>query len=346
MLAAPLLLAGLLPVEPQTADCWRLSGAWFYPVGDRMDFTRGTTLEDSGYRVNRGVGLRAGSHQGADLSNRRPGGPVRAAADGLVVLAQASQEGGYGCHVVLAHRLVDGDIVYSVYAHLAPGSLAVRPGLQVSAGDLLGRVGRTGRATSPHLHFEVRRPVGLEQRWEKAPVADPIAFVAARLPRQRSDSTSVRPYLLWAEAQGLLEPDQDPHRALERHAWWRILVAATCGDDDGLATAEPESLRVRLEREGILKEQSGDRVLGWREVTGDLSRARGRGLRIGPSPTAAAERNEACRLALGLDSPGRRLEELSCRREPPTSAEVCLVLADLAGDPPHRPRRALADSPR
>jgi murein DD-endopeptidase MepM/ murein hydrolase activator NlpD len=51
---------------------------------------------------------------------------------------------------VIAHRLG----MTSYYAHLS--SIAVRPGRCVVAGNLIGRAGSTGRATGPHLHFELR----------------------------------------------------------------------------------------------------------------------------------------------------------------------------------------------
>jgi peptidoglycan hydrolase-like protein with peptidoglycan-binding domain len=74
---------------------------------------------------------------------------VRAAGSGRVSFAGFSP-GGYGNLVVVQH--VDG--VTSWYAHLS--SIAVRQGQSVSAGSLVGRVGASGDATGPHLHFEVR----------------------------------------------------------------------------------------------------------------------------------------------------------------------------------------------
>lgn len=55
-----------------------------------------------------------------------------------------------GNHVILRH----GD-VYSAFAHLAPGSVAVRVGEAVRTGDRLGRVGHTGNSTAPHLHVQL-----------------------------------------------------------------------------------------------------------------------------------------------------------------------------------------------
>jgi murein DD-endopeptidase MepM/ murein hydrolase activator NlpD len=58
--------------------------------------------------------------------------------------------GGYGLRVVLIHPYG----VRTMYAHLS--RIAVRVGQHVRTGGLLGRVGSTGVATGPHLHFEVR----------------------------------------------------------------------------------------------------------------------------------------------------------------------------------------------
>jgi Peptidase family M23 len=55
-----------------------------------------------------------------------------------------------GNHVILRR----GD-VYAGLAHLAPGSVTVRPGQAVATGDVLGRVGHTGNSTAPHLHFQL-----------------------------------------------------------------------------------------------------------------------------------------------------------------------------------------------
>src|SRR5262249_8228422 len=44
---------------------------------------------------------------------------------------------------------------YALYAHLAPGSVAVTTGQEVRAGQMIGRVGHTGNSTAPHLHFQL-----------------------------------------------------------------------------------------------------------------------------------------------------------------------------------------------
>ena len=53
------------------------------------------------------------------------------------------------------HVIIRSDQVFALYAHLSSGSVAVRPGQRVSAGDVIGRVGHSGNSTAPHLHFQL-----------------------------------------------------------------------------------------------------------------------------------------------------------------------------------------------
>jgi Peptidase family M23/Putative peptidoglycan binding domain len=87
-------------------------------------------------------------HPGIDLPAPL-GTPVGAAAPGRVIFA-ALDWGGYGNLVEVAH----GRGVVSMYAHLS--AFSVRVGQFVSTGTRVGRVGSSGEATGPHLHFEVR----------------------------------------------------------------------------------------------------------------------------------------------------------------------------------------------
>jgi lipoprotein NlpD len=88
-------------------------------------------------------------HEGIDLA-APIGTPVYAAKDGLVLYA-ADVVKGYGNMVVLQH---EGDLL-TAYAHTSV--LLVRKGDRVRAGQIIARVGQTGHATAPHLHFEVRK---------------------------------------------------------------------------------------------------------------------------------------------------------------------------------------------
>jgi murein DD-endopeptidase MepM/ murein hydrolase activator NlpD len=74
---------------------------------------------------------------------------VHATADGVVTFS--GTQGAYGDIVVVDH----GGGYATAYAHLS--RRGVRAGAQVRRGDRIGLVGRTGNATAPHLHYEVRR---------------------------------------------------------------------------------------------------------------------------------------------------------------------------------------------
>lgn len=86
-------------------------------------------------------------HAGVDMSGP-VGEPVYAAADGTVT--RAGWNGAYGNLVELDH----GKGIDTRYGHLS--SVAVKPGAAVRKGDLIGRMGSTGRSTGSHLHYEVR----------------------------------------------------------------------------------------------------------------------------------------------------------------------------------------------
>jgi murein DD-endopeptidase MepM/ murein hydrolase activator NlpD len=89
-----------------------------------------------------------GNHQGVDIA-AAPGQPVRASADGIVM--RAGNLGGLGNAIFVAH----GYGITTRYGHLS--RVEVRPGQRVKRGDVIGRVGNTGRSTGYHLHYEVRQ---------------------------------------------------------------------------------------------------------------------------------------------------------------------------------------------
>ncbi|MBQ8917774.1 MAG: peptidoglycan DD-metalloendopeptidase family protein, partial [Oscillospiraceae bacterium] len=76
------------------------------------------------------------------------GAPVRASRSGTVV--RSAWYGPYGMHVIIDH----GNGVTTLYAHMSEKYAVV--GQYVVQGEMIGKVGRTGNVTGPHLHFEVR----------------------------------------------------------------------------------------------------------------------------------------------------------------------------------------------
>lgn len=107
------------------------------------------------------AGGRYQTHHGVEFENPL-GTPVVAAGPGRVAFAGSDDRHAlgpltrfYGLVVVVEHpQPFLGQRVYSLYGHLE--SVAVEEGQEVAAGELLGRVGMTGIALGPHLHFEIR----------------------------------------------------------------------------------------------------------------------------------------------------------------------------------------------
>lgn len=130
------LLAAAEDIEVSDSD--RALAKWSRPIRKRV-------------RVTMRYGVRgnwlAGYHTGVDLAVPK-GTPVYAVGTGVVVLA--SWSGSYGKAVTI--KLSDSK--YVVYGHLS--KISVARGAKVKAGTRLGSSGATGRATGPHLHFEVR----------------------------------------------------------------------------------------------------------------------------------------------------------------------------------------------
>jgi murein DD-endopeptidase MepM/ murein hydrolase activator NlpD len=106
----------------------------------------GAETSSYGYRSDPFTNRRK-MHKGVDYRAPR-GTPVVAAGPGVVRFAR--RKSGYGRVVMIDH----GHGVQTRYAHLQ--SIEVDRGDRVSPGTLIGTVGSTGRATGPHLHFELR----------------------------------------------------------------------------------------------------------------------------------------------------------------------------------------------
>lgn len=121
-------------------------------------------LPGGSYTQGRSIG---GGHNGADML-APAGTPIYATAAG-VVRASAESIGGYGVCVMI-DSVVGGQQVQSTYGHMTYGSRQVAAGQTVSAGQLIGYVGSTGRSTANHLHFEV---------WINGGMVEPYSWLAA-----------------------------------------------------------------------------------------------------------------------------------------------------------------------
>ena len=107
--------------------------------------TRGWVTSSFGFRKSPFTGLRE-KHEGWDIAARN-GAPVRATADGVVVVE--GREYGYG-------NLVEVDHGYGIVTRYGHNSKhLVKVGDRVKRGQVVSLVGNTGRSTGPHLHYEI-----------------------------------------------------------------------------------------------------------------------------------------------------------------------------------------------
>jgi murein DD-endopeptidase MepM/ murein hydrolase activator NlpD len=106
---------------------------------------KGWKTSGFGYRTSPFTGRRE-MHKGVDVATRT-GTPIIAPADGVVIFS--GREGGFGNVVVIDH----GYGIITKYAHNSV--IDVKVGQKVKRGDIIAKVGNTGRSTGPHLHYEV-----------------------------------------------------------------------------------------------------------------------------------------------------------------------------------------------
>ena len=130
--------------EPQPEEEGRTSLSWPLPPGTRM---------------SRGFIAGSNPHNGIDF-NAPVGTMIRAAHEGVVVYS-GHDFNGFGNLLIIE----DGTGWATFYAHLS--KFLVYEGATIKRGQKIAKVGRTGNATGPHLHFELRR--------NKHPV-DPMQF--------------------------------------------------------------------------------------------------------------------------------------------------------------------------
>lgn len=120
------------------------------------------------------------------------GRDVLAAADGTVIIVVdgvPDNEPGQMDAALVTGNVVTvqhGDRLYSLYAHLQPGSPRVRPGQRVRAGDVLGKCGNSGNSSEPHLHFQLQDGASFSHSWG-------VEAVISEARVTRAGSTSVRP---------------------------------------------------------------------------------------------------------------------------------------------------------
>jgi len=125
------MLVSIPAIQPVNIKDLRRIGSYF---GTRMD---------PFYKVRK-------FHEGMDFS-APIGTEIYATGNGTITDAGRDIQGGYGNEIRIDH----GYNYQTVYAHLS--RIFVKPGQKILRGQIIGYVGNTGKSTSPHLHYEVRK---------------------------------------------------------------------------------------------------------------------------------------------------------------------------------------------
>ena len=179
-----------------TSSC--VGNSYWWPIG-----SANTTLEDgvtfaSGDPVPSTItatfagddSVHNGSHGAIDISNDLGvgGTNIIAAKDGVVIYPTSDEQtqyadngyvgnldgDGYGNYVVIEHS--DGN--YTLYGHMAQGSITVMSGDTVKQGQVIGKMGNSGSSTGAHLHFEIRSGGNTSSN-----KVDPLDYVSIDSPR-------------------------------------------------------------------------------------------------------------------------------------------------------------------
>ena len=159
--ATPAAAQSTTAASAETSDVRALFASWRQDERQRRGVMAIPSLRPvEGYRLTSSFGSRNDPfrrgrrmHNGLDMAGPI-GTPIYATADGIV--GRAQWLGGYGKYVEINH----GGEIQTRYGHMS--RILVEPGARVTRGQLIGRMGSTGRSTGSHLHYEVRiagRPV-------------------------------------------------------------------------------------------------------------------------------------------------------------------------------------------
>jgi murein DD-endopeptidase MepM/ murein hydrolase activator NlpD len=160
-IATPAAAQTSTAVSAESSDVRALFASWRQDERQRRGVMAIPSLRPvEGYRLTSSFGTRNDPfrrgrrmHNGLDMAGPL-GTPIYATGDGIV--GRAQWVGGYGNYVEVNH----GGEIQTRYGHMS--AILVQPGARVTRGQLIGRMGSTGRSTGSHLHYEVRiagRPV-------------------------------------------------------------------------------------------------------------------------------------------------------------------------------------------
>jgi len=173
---------------------WPIGGSELTTDGSGKEYAFGdpTSIEISSFygpRTHPTTGEPNSYHSGVDITGPT-GTHIVAARAGIVETVvnnctsggEHSCGGNYGNYIIISH----GDGNYTLYAHLHEDTITVAVGESVNQGELIAKMGSSGRSTGPHLHFEIR--IGGNS---SSSSVDPLTYISAEKPRATSFSTNL-----------------------------------------------------------------------------------------------------------------------------------------------------------
>ena len=161
-----LLLDHLARPRSQPSGLWLtppFHGAWMCTQGANGPFThRGTLAHAYDFEICEAEGSLCRGHGEQPQDYHCFAQPVLAVADGTVIAIENGQPNNaigdvdsqrpWGNYVILQHA----PALFSLVAHLSPGTVTVYPGQYVQRGGVIGYCGSSGRSPRPHLHFQLQ----------------------------------------------------------------------------------------------------------------------------------------------------------------------------------------------
>ena len=153
-------------IEPISKETIKAPVSKIITVGTKYIPTVGSTTSwgwptNSGYTFSSYYGWRISPingkrelHSGLDIAGTGHGSPIYASNNGVVEVVKGEARGNtYGNYIMINH----GNGYWTLYAHMSRFEPGISVGDVVSRGDVIGYVGKTGAATGPHLHYEIRK---------------------------------------------------------------------------------------------------------------------------------------------------------------------------------------------
>jgi hypothetical protein len=266
------------------ADCFVQNYVDRMPGPGFADFTCGRL----GYDGHKGTDIRLPT-----LAEMRDGVAVLAAAPGTVLRVRDGMAdidvGEIGADTIAGREagnslIIDhGDGWETQYAHLREGSLAVRPGDEVDAGQQIGLVGLSGNTEFPHLHFEVRHDGETVDPYLGPDAAEGCGVEAAPMWSAAAGAAlAYRPTGLLAAGFAAEAPGYDgilvgryagqaaaPGPASPALVFWVYLFGIQAGDRLALSLAAPDGTIVAESAQDLPKPKAGYIAFAGRKLRGE-----------------------------------------------------------------------------